>query len=84
MKIRSELKVLNLSAVASLDEGMEETLTLHRLGLFRELGESLKNKGVSTSPSVARSFKEIHGTKNIRESEKGSVRDSWEPLHNFN
>ncbi len=42
MKIRSELKVLNLSAVASLDEGMEETLTLHRLGLFRELGESLK------------------------------------------
>jgi transposase-like protein len=42
LKIRSELKVLNLSAVASLDEGMEETLTLHRLGLFRELGESLK------------------------------------------
>ena len=42
MKIRSELKVLNLSAVGSLDEGMEETLTLHRLGLFRELGESLK------------------------------------------
>ena len=42
LKIRSELKVLNLSAVGSLDEGMEETLTLHRLGLFRELGESLK------------------------------------------
>ncbi len=42
LKIRSELKVLNLSAVASLDDGVEETLTLHRLGLFRELGESLK------------------------------------------
>ncbi len=42
LKIRSELKVLNLSAVGSLDDGVEETLTLHRLGLFRELGESLK------------------------------------------
>ena len=29
LKIRSELKVLNLSAVASLDDGVEETLTLH-------------------------------------------------------
>ncbi len=26
----------------SLDEGLEETLTLHRLGVFRELGISLK------------------------------------------
>jgi hypothetical protein len=25
-----------------LDEGLEETLTLHRLGVFRELGTSLK------------------------------------------
>ena len=30
------------SAVNSLDEGFEETLTLHRLGLFQELGISLK------------------------------------------
>lgn len=28
--------------VDSLDEGLEETLTLHRLGVFRELGISLK------------------------------------------
>ncbi len=27
LKIRSELRILNLSAVASLDEGVEETLT---------------------------------------------------------
>ncbi len=33
---------MNESAVRSLDEGLEETLTLHRLGLFRELGLSLK------------------------------------------
>ena len=41
-KIRAELVVLNASAAASLDEGLEETLTLHRLGVFRELGISLK------------------------------------------
>ena len=41
-KVRGELNVLNQSAVASLDEGFEETLTLHRLGLFQELGRSFK------------------------------------------
>jgi transposase-like protein len=41
-KVRGELAEINLSAVASLDEGFEETLTLHRLGLFAELGVSFK------------------------------------------
>lgn len=41
-KIRRELQLINQSAVSSLDEGMEDTLTLHRLGLFRELGISFK------------------------------------------
>lgn len=34
--------LLNASAAASLDNGLEETLTLHRLGLLRELGTGLK------------------------------------------
>jgi len=41
-KIRSELDLINQSAVGSLDEGFEETLTLHRLGVFPLLGRSLK------------------------------------------
>jgi transposase-like protein len=41
-RVRSELTRLNASAVNSLDEGLEETLTLHRLGLFKELGRSFK------------------------------------------
>ena len=41
-KVRGELSSLNRSAVASLDEGFEETLTVHRLGLFKELGRSFK------------------------------------------
>ena len=31
--VRKELKLINLSAVNSLQEGLEETLTLHHLGL---------------------------------------------------
>jgi transposase-like protein len=41
-KIRVELALLNASAVASFDEGFAETLTLHRLGVFAQLGTSLK------------------------------------------
>jgi len=41
-KVRGELSLLNQSAVASLDEGFEETLTIHCLGLFKELGRSFK------------------------------------------
>ena len=40
--IRRELRLINASAVRSLDEGLEETLTIHRLGLFEHLGISLK------------------------------------------
>ena len=36
------MSLLNASAVGSLDEGFEDTLTLHRLGLFEELGRSFK------------------------------------------
>jgi len=42
LRIRQELRLVNASAVASLKEGREETLTLHRLGVFPALGLSLK------------------------------------------
>ncbi len=47
--IRTELEELNQSAVASLDEGFEETLTLHRLGVFPLVGRSLKTTNVIES-----------------------------------
>ena len=40
-KVRAALILLNVSAASSLDEGLEETLTLHRLGVFQQLGTSL-------------------------------------------
>ena len=47
--MRAELDELNQSAVASLDEGLEETLTLHRLGVFPLVGRSLKTTNVLES-----------------------------------
>jgi transposase-like protein len=41
-KLHAELEDRNQSAAASLREGMEETLTLHRLGVYGVLGRSLK------------------------------------------
>jgi transposase-like protein len=41
-KLLAELEEVNQSAAASLREGLEETLTLHRLGVFGKLGRSLK------------------------------------------
>jgi transposase-like protein len=40
--IRNELLLINESAAASLDEGFEETLTLHRLKMFGKIGDSFK------------------------------------------
>jgi putative transposase len=42
MEIRAELRQINESAVSSLDEGLEETLLLQRLGMFEKLGKSFK------------------------------------------
>lgn len=41
-RLECELRLLNVSAAKSLADGLEETLTLHRLGLFAELGPSFK------------------------------------------
>lgn len=40
--IRRDLARVNQSAANSLDEGLEETLTLHKLGIFSKLGRSFK------------------------------------------
>lgn len=41
-EIRDELKKINRSAANSLEEGLEETLTMHRLGLVEELGRPFR------------------------------------------
>ena len=41
-QLHDELEERNQSAAASLEEGIEETLTLHRLGVYGALGRSFK------------------------------------------
>jgi len=41
-KVGKELKLMNRSAYNSLQEGLEETLTLHRIGFADKLGDSFK------------------------------------------
>lgn len=49
LKIHAELSQINESAVRSLDDGFEETLTLHRLGLYAVIGRSLKTTNILES-----------------------------------
>ena len=42
LAIRTQLDDLNVSAARSLDEGLEETLTLHRLGMMPYLKQSFR------------------------------------------
>lgn len=48
-RLGRELRLLNESAAASLEEGLDETLTLHRLNLFPELGVSFKTTNLIES-----------------------------------
>ena len=48
-RLHRELRLLNESAAASLAEGLEETLTLHRLGVFPALGVSFKTTNLIES-----------------------------------
>lgn len=48
-RLHRELRLVNESAAASLTEGLEETLTLHRLNVFPELGVSFKTTNLIES-----------------------------------
>ena len=48
-RLHNELRIVNESAAASLAEGLEETLTLHRLNVFATLGVSFKTTNLIES-----------------------------------
>lgn len=47
--IKAELRLINESAVSSLEEGFEETLTIQRLGVHKELSRSFKTTNMIES-----------------------------------
>ena len=49
LRCHRELRLLNVDAAASLLEGLEDTLTLHRLGVHATLGVSFRTTNVAES-----------------------------------
>ena len=66
LSIREELKKLNIASVRSLDEGFEETLTLHKLKLIDKLGASLGTTNCieSLNSQLGRYLKKVTNWKN--------------------
>ena len=52
--LHDKLQQINRKAARSLREGLEETLTLHRLALFDELGKSLSGHQLHREPDGRR------------------------------
>ena len=46
MAVHQDLQLQEKQAARNLKEGMEKTLTLHRLGLAKELGRSLRTTNI--------------------------------------
>ena len=61
-KIAKEIKLMSKSGHNSMLEGLEETLTLQRLGVFQELGRSLKT--TNQLESINRRLKDFTGRVN--------------------
>lgn len=49
-RVREELAIINELAVRSLDEGIDEILTLHKLGMFEKLNRSPKTTNAFLKP----------------------------------
>ena len=74
--LHDKLEQINRKAARSLREGLEETLTLHRLGLFEELGRSLK-----TTNSIENLNEKVEGyTDNVKRWHHSPQRHRWMAL----
>ncbi len=71
--LKPELELMNQSALRSLEEGMEETLTLHRLGLMPTLGQSFRT--TNCIENVNSLLQQL--THNVRRWTNSSQRHRW-------
>ena len=71
--IKPELALMNEAALSSLEEGLEETLSLHRLGLMPQLKQSFRTTNCieSLNSMVAQS------TRNVKRWTNSNQRSRW-------
>ena len=81
--LHGELDERNQSAAGSLAEGLDETLTLHRLGVYGVLGRSLKttNGLESVNALVEERCAKVDHWQNSSQRHAGSRRRSWTSNH---
>lgn len=73
LKIADELDRMNPSAARSLREGLDETLTLHRLGIDGPLRRSLQTTNlIESAIAVVR-----HHTRSVKHWRDGKQRERW-------
>ncbi|MEW6506517.1 MAG: transposase [Bacteroidota bacterium] len=72
-EIITELEKINRSAAKSMLEGLEETLTIHRLGLKEELGKSLSTTNIIENVNSQLSKK----SKNVKRWRDSQMRSKW-------
>ena len=73
MALKPELKLMNQSALSSLEEGMEETLTLHRLDMMSTLSTSFRT--TNCIENVNSLLQQL--THNVRRWTNSSQRHRW-------
>ena len=71
--LKPELELMNQSALSSLEEGMEETLTLHRLGMMSTLSQSFRT--TNCIENVNSLLQQL--THNVRRWTNSSQRHRW-------
>ena len=73
MALKPALELMNQSALESLEEGLEETLTLHRLGLMSMLKQSFRT--TNCIENVNSLLQQL--THNVRRWTNSSQRHRW-------
>ena len=69
MDLKQDLEVINLAAARSLEEGMEDTLTLHRLGLNMDFSKSFGTTNCieNLNSQLGKYLKKVKSWKNSKE-----------------
>ena len=73
LSLKPELALMNQSAVRSLEEGLEETLTIHRLGMMPDLRKSFRTTNcIESVNSMAKDL-----TRNVKRWRNSKQRHRW-------
>ena len=85
LRLIKELAVINESAARSLEEGLDETLTLHRLGVHEDLRRSLNTTNLieSVMAQIERKTQRVDHWRNSNQKQRWVAATLLQVEHNF-